>query len=58
MLETLAGDHRGISRLYYLDVPFPETLVRHATKQDAEYLAHVNRAGTQGLVSRTRSTLR
>lgn len=41
MLETLAGDHRGVSRYYYLDVPFAETLIRHATKQDADYLAHV-----------------
>ncbi|MCZ1014428.1 kinase [Streptomyces noursei] len=41
MLEDLVREHRGISRCYYLDVPLQETLVRHATKPDAEYLAHV-----------------
>ncbi|MEV5279766.1 AAA family ATPase [Streptomyces sp. NPDC006692] len=41
MLETLAGDHRGVSRHYYLDVPVAETLVRHASKQEAGHLAHV-----------------
>jgi predicted kinase len=38
MLSALCQDHRGISRLYYLDVPFEETMRRHATKpQAAEY---------------------
>jgi len=32
MLATLTADHRGTTRLYYLDVPFEETLRRHATK--------------------------
>ncbi len=32
MLKSLAADHRGVSRMYYFDVPFEETLVRHATK--------------------------
>ncbi|MEV0095031.1 AAA family ATPase [Streptomyces sp. NPDC050738] len=41
MLEALVRDHRGISRCYYLDVSLQETLVRHATKHDAEYLAQV-----------------
>lgn len=38
MVTALCQDHRGISRLYYLDVPFEETMRRHATKpQAAEY---------------------
>lgn len=38
MLQRLAGDHRGRTHCYYLDVPFEETLRRHATKpQAAEY---------------------
>lgn len=41
MLEALVREHRGVSRCYYLNVPYAETLVRHATKPDAEYLAHV-----------------
>ncbi|KUN57767.1 kinase [Streptomyces canus] len=41
MLQDLLRAHRGVSRCYYLHVPFEETLVRHATKPDAEYLAHV-----------------
>lgn len=32
MLTSLAADHRGLTRCYYLDVPFEETLIRHATK--------------------------
>ena len=32
MLTALLRDHRGVSRCYYLDVPFEETLARHATK--------------------------
>jgi predicted kinase len=35
MLTRLLADHRGISRAYYLDVPFDETLRRHATKPQA-----------------------
>jgi predicted kinase len=35
MLTALLRDHRGVSRCYYLDVPFEETLVRHATKPNA-----------------------
>jgi predicted kinase len=38
MLHRLAGSHAGPSHLYYLDVPFEETLRRHAEKpQVAEY---------------------
>lgn len=41
MLAGLLGDHRGVSRCYYLDIPFEETLARHASKADPDYLAHV-----------------
>ncbi|MFE0055396.1 AAA family ATPase [Streptomyces sp. NPDC059003] len=41
MLEALADDHRGTTCCYYLDIPLAETLARHATKQDPEYLAQV-----------------
>ncbi|WP_053711738.1 AAA family ATPase [Streptomyces sp. NRRL B-3648] len=42
MLQDLVRAHPGVTRCYYLDVPFEETVLRHATKPDAEYLAHVN----------------
>ncbi|MET8012823.1 AAA family ATPase [Streptomyces sp. NPDC005271] len=32
MLTELRADHRGLTHGYYLDVPFDETLARHATK--------------------------
>lgn len=32
MLQQLRADHRGRTHCYYLDVPFRETLARHATK--------------------------
>ncbi|MER5547818.1 AAA family ATPase [Streptomyces sp. CG4] len=35
MLARLRADHRGPTHGYYLDVPFDETLARHATKQIA-----------------------
>jgi predicted kinase len=35
MLTALLRDHCGLSRCYYLDVPFEETLARHATKPNA-----------------------
>ena len=38
MLAELRADHRGLTCGYYLDVPFAETLARHATKSG---LAHV-----------------
>ncbi|MFJ4868976.1 AAA family ATPase [Streptomyces sp. NPDC088757] len=41
MLRNLVRAHRGVSRCYYLDVPYPETVLRHATKHDAEYLRQV-----------------
>jgi len=38
MLTQLRADHRGETQAYYLDVPFTETLARHATKpQASEY---------------------
>lgn len=41
MLKDLVRDHRGTTHCYYLDVPLEETLARHATKPDPEYLAEV-----------------
>jgi predicted kinase len=35
MLTALTADHRGTTRLYYMHVPFEETLRRHATKPQA-----------------------
>ncbi|MFD5897372.1 AAA family ATPase [Streptomyces sp. NPDC060366] len=35
MLAALRADHRGPTRGYYLDVPFEETLARHAGKPQA-----------------------
>jgi len=35
MLRQLRADHRGISRFFYFDVSFEETLRRHATKPQA-----------------------
>jgi predicted kinase len=38
MLAALREDHRGASLFFYLDVPFEETMRRHATKpQASEY---------------------
>lgn len=34
MLAALIADHRGVTRCYYLDIPFEETLRRHATKAE------------------------
>ncbi|MGW0538384.1 AAA family ATPase [Streptomyces sp. NPDC003032] len=42
MLQDLVRAHQGVTRCYYLHVPFEETVLRHATKPDAEYLAHVS----------------
>ncbi|MEV1079268.1 AAA family ATPase [Streptomyces sp. NPDC050211] len=36
MLAQLRRDHRGPTHGYYLDVPFTETLARHATKPIAD----------------------
>ncbi|MFE9682039.1 AAA family ATPase [Streptomyces sp. NPDC006285] len=41
MLRDLVRAHRGVTRCYYLHVPYAETLLRHATKPDAEYLQQV-----------------
>ncbi|GGP01396.1 hypothetical protein GCM10012280_72120 [Wenjunlia tyrosinilytica] len=41
MLAGLLGDHCGVSRCYYLDIPIEETLTRHASKADPDYLAQV-----------------
>src|SRR5215469_14862399 len=35
MLAALIAAHRGVTRCYYLDVPFEQTLARHATKPQA-----------------------
>lgn len=42
MITSLVRGHRGVSRCYYLDVPLETTLVRHASKADAAYLAQVS----------------
>ncbi|RPK87350.1 MULTISPECIES: AAA family ATPase [Streptomyces] len=36
MLTRLRADHRGPTHGYYLDVPFAETVARHATKPIAD----------------------
>jgi predicted kinase len=36
MLAQLRADHRGPTHSYYLDVPFEETVARHATKPIAD----------------------
>ncbi|MGW4565142.1 kinase [Streptomyces sp. NPDC004561] len=36
MLTRLRADHRGPTHGYYLDVPFTETVARHATKPIAD----------------------
>jgi predicted kinase len=35
MLDALRRDHRGLSHFYYLDIPFEETLRRHAARPQA-----------------------
>ncbi|MET8848531.1 AAA family ATPase [Amycolatopsis sp. NPDC004625] len=35
MLRQLAADHRGRTSFFYLDVPFDETVRRHATRPQA-----------------------
>ncbi|GAA1551571.1 AAA family ATPase [Kribbella lupini] len=39
MLRGLTADHRGTTRHYYFDIPFEETLVRHATRSWAANVA-------------------
>ncbi|MEK0096982.1 AAA family ATPase [Streptomyces sp. A475] len=41
MLQDLARAHRGVTRCFYLHVPYAETVLRHATKGDAEYRKRV-----------------
>lgn len=41
MLRQLRRDHRGISRFFYFDVSFAETLRRHATKPQANEYGEV-----------------
>ncbi|MGW2521756.1 kinase [Streptomyces sp. NPDC001617] len=41
MLARLRADHCGPTHGYYLDVPFEETLVRHATKPQAAEFGEV-----------------
>lgn len=36
MLRQLAADHRGHTTFFYFDVPFAETVRRHATRPQAE----------------------
>jgi hypothetical protein len=36
MLDALGRDHAGPTKHYYFDVPFEETLLRHATKPQAD----------------------
>ncbi|MEV1175391.1 kinase [Nonomuraea sp. NPDC049784] len=44
MLESLRKDHSGRSHFFYLDIPFEETLRRHATRpQSAEFGAELMR---------------
>ena len=40
MLTRLRDDHLGQSLFYYMDVPFEETLRRHATKPQASEYGH------------------
>jgi predicted ABC-type ATPase len=40
MVRALAHDHRGVTAFYYLDIPFAETVNRHATRpQHAHFSA-------------------
>lgn len=50
MLDALRRDHRGVSCWYYLDVPFEETMRRHATRPQA---GRVRARGDAKLVLRT-----
>ncbi|MFJ2738624.1 AAA family ATPase [Streptomyces sp. NPDC087440] len=36
MLDALRRDHRGVTCMYYFDVPYEETLRRHGTKPPME----------------------
>ena len=41
MLTKLISDFNGLARVYYLDIPFGETLRRHATKPNAHEFGEV-----------------
>jgi len=45
MLDGLRRDHRGMSRFYYLDVPFEETMRRHATRPQAAEFGRAEMSG-------------
>jgi hypothetical protein len=45
MLAALREDHRGVSCFYYLDVPFEETMRRHATKPQASEYGRTEMSG-------------
>lgn len=45
MLTALRADHRGGSHYYYLDVPFEETIRRHATKPQASDYGRAEMSG-------------
>ncbi|EST36249.1 hypothetical protein M878_02765 [Streptomyces roseochromogenus subsp. oscitans DS 12.976] len=42
MLARLRADHRGPTHGYYLDVPFDETLARHAAKPIADQVSEAD----------------
>lgn len=44
MLTALCADHLGVTRRYYLHVPFTETLRRHATKLEATQYGEIEMA--------------
>ncbi|MCX5215737.1 AAA family ATPase [Kitasatospora sp. NBC_00240] len=45
MLAALCADHRGRSHRYYLDVPYRETVRRHATRAQATEFSPEDMAG-------------
>jgi predicted kinase len=45
MLACLREDHRGVSCFYYLDIPFEETMRRHATKPQASEYGRAEMSG-------------
>ncbi|MFI0453578.1 AAA family ATPase [Actinomadura sp. 6N118] len=44
MIDALVGDHTGPVLLYYMDIPFTETLRRHATKPNREEFGEADMA--------------
>jgi predicted kinase len=45
MLDALHRDHPGVSRFYYLDVPFEETVRRHAGRPQAAEFGRAEMSG-------------